>query len=64
MKDYSVIIDGISFFDQSVGNNLKTYKNIRKISIGHGDDYSTGFLLDYPYFKENYQLIAIDLSYQ
>ena len=54
MKDYSVIIDGISFFDQSFGNNLKTYKNIRKISIGHGDDYSTGFLLDYPYFKENY----------
>ena len=28
--------------------------------IGQGDDYTTGCLLDYPYFKENYKLIAID----
>ena len=42
----------------------KTYENIRKISIGEGDDYTTGCLLDYSYFKENYKLIAIDLSKQ
>ena len=42
----------------------KTYENIRKIAIGHGDDYTTGCLLDYCYFKENYKLIAIDLSKQ
>ena len=32
--------------------------------IGQGDDYTTGCLLDYPYFKENYKLIAIDRSKQ
>ena len=42
----------------------KTYENIRKIAIGYGDDYTTGCLLDYCYFKENYKLIAIYLSKQ
>ena len=42
----------------------KTYENIRKIATGKGDDYTTGCLLDYPYFKENYKTIAIDLSRQ
>ena len=30
----------------------KTYENIRKISTGQGDDYGTGCLLDYTYFKK------------
>ena len=42
----------------------KTYENIRKIATGQGDDYTTGCLLDYSYFKENYKMIAIDLSKQ
>ena len=42
----------------------KTYENIRRIVIGQGDDYATGCLLDYTYFKENYKMIAIDLSKQ
>ena len=41
-----------------------TYENIRKNATGKGDDYTTGCLLDYPYFKENYKMIAIDLSRQ
>ena len=41
----------------------KTYKNIRKIATGQGDDYTTG-LLDYPYFKDHYKMIGIDLSKQ
>ena len=44
--------------------NLKTYKNIRRIATGQGDDYTTGCLLDYSYFKDHYKLIAIDLSKQ
>ena len=40
----------------------KTYENIRKIVSGKGDDYTTGRLLDYPYFKEKYKMIAVDLS--
>ena len=42
----------------------KRYENIRKIAAGKGDDYATGCLLDYSYFKENYKMIAIDLSRQ
>ena len=42
----------------------KTYENIRKIATSKGDDYTTGCLLDYPYFKENYKMIAIGLSRQ
>ena len=62
MKYYNVIIDGKSFFDQQEKKALRMYDNVRKIMIGQGDDYTTGCLLDYPYFKENYKLIAIDLS--
>ena len=40
----------------------KTYKNIRNIATGQGDDYTTGCLLDYLYFKDHYKMIAIDLS--
>ena len=58
------MIDGKNFFDQPVKNDKVTYENIRKIATGQGDDYTTGCLLDYSYFKENYQVIAIDLSKQ
>ena len=64
IKDYNVMIDGRNFFDQPINSMNKTYENIRKIATGKGDDYTTGCLLDYPYFKENYKMIAIDLSRQ
>ena len=40
------------------------HENIRKIAFGQGDDYQTGSLLDFPYFKENYKMIVRDLSKQ
>ena len=52
------------FFDQPINSDLQTYENIRRIATGQGDDYTTGCLLDYSYFKENYKMIAIDLSKQ
>ena len=58
IKDY-VMIDERNFFDQLIKND-----NIRKIATGQGNDYTTGCLLDYPYFKKYYNLIAIDLSKQ
>ena len=64
IKYYNVIIDRRNFFDQPVKNDFKTNDNIRKIAIGRGDDYTTGCLLDYIYFKNHYKLIAIDLSKQ
>ena len=60
IKDYNIMIDGKVFFDQLLENDLTTYDVIQKIATGQGDDYSAGCLLDYPYFKEYYKLIAID----
>ena len=56
--------DGKNFFDQPINSDLKTYDNIRKIATGYGDDYTTGCLLDYTYFKDYYEKIAIDLTKQ
>ena len=58
------MIDGRNFFDQPINSMNKTYENIRKIATGQGDDYTTGCLLDYTYFKKYYKMIAVDLSKQ
>ena len=58
------MIDGRDVFDQAINTMNKTYENIRKIATGKGDDCTTGCLLGYPYIKENYKMIAIDLSRQ
>ena len=52
IKDYNIMINGEHFFDQPIKNNKVTYKNIRKIATGQGDDYTTGCLLDYSYFMD------------
>ena len=62
LKDYNVVINGDNFFDQPVKGNKVTYENIRKISTGQEDDYTTDCLLDYPYFKDSYKMIPVDLS--
>ena len=64
IKDYNVMIDSKNVFDQPINSSIKTYENIRKISTGQGDDYTTGCLLDHSYFNENYKMIVIDLSKQ
>ena len=64
IKDYNIVINGENFFDQPIKNNTVIYDNIRKIATGQGDDYTTGCLLDYPYFAHTYKMIAVDLSKQ
>ena len=49
------------FWLTSKKNDIRTYDNIWKIATGQ-DDYITGFLLDYLYFKEHYKTITIALS--
>ena len=49
-------------FDQPLKHDTGTYDDIRKISTGQGDNYTTGYLLGLSYFKENYNVIAIDLT--
>ena len=59
-KDFNVLIDGKSFFDLPIKNEEKAYEKI--IDMSNNNNYMTGNLLDFPYYKENYKLIAIDLS--
>ena len=62
IKDFNVLIDGKGFFDLPVKNEEEAYEKI--IEMSNNNDYTTGNLLDFAYFKENYKLIAIDLSKQ
>ena len=61
IKDYIAVIDGRNFFNQPIQNDKIKYDNIQKIAVRQEDDYTTGCLLDYIYFKENYKLTSIDL---
>ena len=62
VKDYNVIIDKLAFFDLPIKTEEEAYEKI--IDISRNNEYTTGNLLDYDYFKKNYKLIAIDLGEQ
>ena len=62
VNDFNVLIDGKSFFDLSVKNEEEAYEKI--IDMSNNNDYRTGNLLDFAYFKKHYKLIVIDLSKQ
>ena len=62
IKKFNVLIDGKSFSDLPVKNEEEAYEKI--IEISNNNDYTTGNLLDFSYFKEHYKLIGIDLSKQ
>ena len=62
VKDYNVIIDKLAFFDLPIKTEEEAYEKI--IDISRNNEYTTGNLLDYDYFKKHYKLIAIDLSKQ
>ena len=58
IKDFNVLIDGKNVFDLPVKNEEETYENI--IDMSNNNNYMTDNLLDFAYYKENYNLIAID----
>ena len=64
ITNYNVLIDGRNFYDQPISDQIKNYDEIRKIAKEIGDYYTTGCLLDYQYFKDHYQVTAVDLSKQ
>ena len=47
------MINGRNLLDQPIKNNWRAHDNIWKIETGHSDDYTTGCLLDYPYFQKS-----------
>ena len=62
IKNYNVLIDGRNVCSKPINHLIKQYDEARKLSAGKGDDYTTGCLLDYAYFKDNYRLTAVDSS--
>ena len=58
------MIDGRIFYDQTINDTIKQYDEVRKVSTGQSDDYTTGCLLEYAYFRDDYKVIAVDLSKQ
>ena len=63
-KKYNVIIDGRNFYDNPIESDIEKYRELKKVMIGEGEDYTTGSLLDYDYFNKHYKLVAVDLSKQ
>ena len=64
LQKYNVIIDGRNFYDNLIESDIEKYRELKNVMIGKGEDYTTGSLLDYYYFKKNYKLVAVDLSEQ
>ena len=62
IKDFNILIDGKRFFGFPVKNEEEAYEKI--IEMSNNNDYTTGNLLDFGYFKKNYRLIATDLRKQ
>ena len=64
IENNNIEIDGRNFYDQPINDSIKQYDEVRKVSTGQGDDYTTGCLLDFGYFEKKSRLIAADLSKQ
>ena len=52
IESYNIENDGRNLYDQPINDLIKQYDEVRKVSPGEGNDYTTGFLLDFAYFKK------------
>ena len=64
LNKYNVIIDGRNFYDNPIESDIEKYRELKKVMIGKGEDYTTESLLDFNYFEKHYKLVAVDLSKQ
>ena len=64
LEKYNVIIDGRNFYDNPIESDIEKYRELKKVMIGKGEDYTTDSLLDFNYFDKHYKLVAVDLSKQ
>ena len=64
LEKYNVIIDGRNFYDNPIESDIEKYRELKKVMIGNGEDYTTGSLLDFNYFDKRYKFVAVDLSKQ
>ena len=59
-----MIINGKKTDRQPIDSDVKRYEEIRKLTTGQGEGYTTGCLSDYDYIKRYYRLIAFDFNRQ
>ena len=64
LEKYNFIIDGRNFYDHPIESDIEIYRELKKVMIGKGEDYTTESLLDFNYFDKHYKLVAVDLSKQ
>ena len=64
LNKYNVVIDGRNFYDNPIESDIGKYRELKKVIIGKGEDYTRGSLVDYNYFDKHYKLLAVDLSKQ
>ena len=64
IDNYNVIINRENFYDQTIASDMEWYKEIIKRTTKQGEDYTAGCWLNYDYIKNNFRLIAADLSKQ
>ena len=64
IKDCNILIDGRNFYDQNIFDDFIKYEELRKVMTGRCEDFSTGSLLDYDYWKSNCKLVCCNLSKQ
>ena len=64
LEKYNAIIDGRNFYDNPIERDVEKCRELKKVMIGKGEDYTTGYLLDFNYFDKHYKLVAVDLSKQ
>ena len=64
LEKNDAITDGRNFYDNPIESDIEKYRELKKVMIGKGEDYTTGSLLDFNYFDKHYKLVAADLSKQ
>ena len=64
IENCNIKIDGRNFYDQPINDSITQYDEVRGVSAGQGDTYTTGCLLDFAYFEKNYRLTGVDLNKQ
>ena len=62
LNKYNVIFDWRNFYDNPIESDIEKYRELKKVMIGKGEDYTTGSLLDFDYFKKHYKLVVVDLN--
>ena len=64
LNKYNVIFNGRNFYANPIEDDIEKYRELKKVMIEKGEDYTRGSLLDFNYFDKHYKLVALDLFKQ